>query len=76
MGVISETDKFSGYLQGKIYAGADGKYEWDLKVWVGGVEISGETGSSFSGKRRVGCGTEDDYDTAAAALKAAFQAAE
>ena len=75
MGVISESDKFSGCLQGKIYK-VDSIYEWDLKVWVGGAEIVGEAGSSFFGKRRVGCGTAADYDTAAAALKAAFQAAE
>lgn len=62
-------------LVGKITKDSAGKYEWSLGEFYKDAEIVGKTGT-FTGKTRLVKGTEDDYDTAAAALKAAFVAAE
>ena len=65
----------SGGLQGKIMLLSTGEYEWVLVEWYKSAEFVGKTGT-FIGKTQLVKGTEDDYDTAAAALKAAFVAAE
>jgi len=65
----------NGGLQGKIVINAAGKYEWILMEWYQFAEIVGKTGN-FAGKTILSRGEADDYDTAAAALKTAFQAAE
>jgi hypothetical protein len=65
----------NGGLQGKIVINTAGKYEWKLMEWYRFAEIVGKTGN-FSGKTILSGGEADDYDTAAAALKTAFQAAE
>lgn len=62
-------------LVGKIILTSEGKYEWSLSEWYKDAEFVGKTGT-FIGKAQLVKGTEDDYDTAAAALKAAFVAAE
>ena len=62
-------------LVGKITRNSAGKYEWSLGEFYKDAEIVGKTGT-FNGRTQLVKGIEDDYDTAAAALKAAFVAAE
>ena len=64
-----------GGLVGKIILNSAGKYEWSLGEWYKDAEFVGKTGT-FKGRTTLVKGVEDDYDTSAAALKAAFVAAE
>jgi len=61
-------------LVGKITPNSAGKYEWSLGEFYKDAEIVGKTGT-FTGRTQIAKGTEDDYDAASAALKAAFVAA-
>tara|TARA_B100000902_G_C27091107_1_gene803880 strand:- start:127 stop:351 length:225 start_codon:yes stop_codon:yes gene_type:complete len=73
MAFTRNTNTDSG-LRGAIRKESDGKFAWSLKETFYNATVDTKTGNQ-KGSLIIASGLEDDYDTAASSLKAAFTAA-